>query len=113
MSGMSGMSEQTGRRLAEIEHLRQSIRDILRTPLGSRVMRRDYGSLLYALIDAPLDAITVLDIIQASAGAITRWEPRVRVERVQVRSVEAGRIALDLDLRRVADRSALALEVTL
>jgi phage baseplate assembly protein W len=47
------MNRQTGLSLSEAEHIRQSVRDILVTPIGSRVMRRDYGSLLAAMIDRP------------------------------------------------------------
>ena len=107
---MSGMSATTGRRLDVLSHLRQSIADILSTPLGTRVMRREYGSALPDLVDAPLDGVTVLDIIQATVGAILRWEPRVAVQRVAVRMVGAGRIALDLDLIWRADGGALRLE---
>lgn len=39
---MNGISATTGRPLSGIDHLRQSIRDILTTPIGSRVMRRLY-----------------------------------------------------------------------
>lgn len=107
---MSGMSAATGRRLDDLSHLRQSIADILATPLGSRVMRREYGSLLPDLVDAPLDGVTVLDIIQATAGAIGRWEPRVTVQRVAVRGLDAGAIALDVDLVWRADGGTLRLE---
>ena len=44
-----GMNSQTGLSISEVEHIRQSVRDILVTPVGSRVMRREYGSLLSAL----------------------------------------------------------------
>ena len=50
-----GMNSQTGLSIAEVEHIRQSVRDILVTPVGSRVMRREYGSLLSALIDQRCD----------------------------------------------------------
>ena len=44
---MTGMSRETGRACDdELAHIRQSIRDILTTPVGSRIKRRDYGSLL-------------------------------------------------------------------
>jgi phage baseplate assembly protein W len=95
---MIGMSTTTGRAIDESTHIRQSIRDILRTPLGSRVMRREYGSALFALIDAPMDRATILDIIQATAGALGRWEPRVRVKRVGVEGVAPGHVRIDLDL---------------
>ena len=51
---MRGMDRNTGRALEGIAHLRQSIRDILTTPIGSRVMRWEYGSRLFRLVDAPL-----------------------------------------------------------
>ncbi len=52
---MRGTDANTGKALSGLEHLRQSVRDILTTPIGTRVMRREYGSQLYALIDAPLN----------------------------------------------------------
>ena len=107
---MIGMSASTGRSLETLAHLRQSIADILTTPIGSRVMLREYGSALYALVDAPMDAVTVLDIIQATAGAIGRWEPRVGVERVEVSAAEPGSITLDLDLRYLDTGQPVRLE---
>lgn len=95
---MTGMSATTGRRLDDATHIRQSVRDILHTPIGTRVMRREYGSLLFALVDAPMDRVTVLDIIQATAGAIGRWEPRVAVQRVAVEEAQPGRVTINLDL---------------
>ncbi|WP_296811306.1 GPW/gp25 family protein [Thiocapsa sp.] len=95
---MIGMSAVSGRGLDEADHIRQSIRDILLTPVGTRVMRREYGSMLFALIDAPMDPPTILDIIQASAGAIGRWEPRVVVQRVSVADATPGHVTINLDL---------------
>lgn len=95
---MIGMDAHSGRAIGTLAHIRQSITDILGTPIGTRVMRREYGSMLPYLIDAPMDRVTVLDIIQQSAGAIARWEPRVRVERVEVEEAAEGRITLALDL---------------
>ena len=37
--GLIGMSRDSGQALTGIAHLKQSIRDILSTPLGSRRMR--------------------------------------------------------------------------
>ncbi|WP_375666036.1 MULTISPECIES: GPW/gp25 family protein, partial [unclassified Bartonella] len=51
----SGMDRTTGKPLTGIDHLRQSILDILSTRIGSRVMRRDYGSRVAELIDAPVN----------------------------------------------------------
>lgn len=48
-----GMNRSDGLTVTDLEHISQSIGDILRTPVGSRVMRRDYGSLLASMIDQP------------------------------------------------------------
>ena len=39
------MNRFTGEKItSETEHIKQSIADILLTPIGSRLQRRDYGS---------------------------------------------------------------------
>ena len=93
---MDGMNATTGERLGGLDHLRQSIRDILTTPIGSRVMRREYGSRLFQLIDAPMNRSTLLDLYAATAEALERWEPRIKVESVQATSAEPGRVELTL-----------------
>ena len=72
-----GMNSQTGLSVTEVEHIRQSVRDILVTPVGSRVMRREYGTLLSALIDQPQTQALRLQIMAACYSAIQKWEPRV------------------------------------
>ena len=95
---MQGVDALTGRPAAGAAHLRQSIRDILTTPLGSRVMRRTYGSRLFELVDSPLNAAAVAAIVAATAEAIDRWEPRYRLRRVQVSAAGAeGGVSLDLE----------------
>lgn len=79
---MIGMARTTGASLSGDDHLAQSLGDILTTPLGTRVMRRDYGSLLFELLDRPLNRATRLLCIMAVAMAIARWEPRIAVRRI-------------------------------
>lgn len=74
----AGMNASTGRAIADTAHIRQSIADILMTPLGSRVMRRDYGSLLPELIDQPLNGATRMKAMGACVMALIKWEPRIR-----------------------------------
>lgn len=93
---MDGMNASTGKRLGGLDHLRQSIADILRTPKGSRVMRRDYGSNLPRLVDAPINRNTITKIIAESVTAIGTWEPRFRVTKVQVVSADIGTVELDV-----------------
>ncbi|SNR22863.1 phage baseplate protein [Paracoccus sediminis] len=94
---MIGMSRHTGRMLDGDAHLAQSIADILTTPLGTRVMRRDYGSNLPDLLDAPMNGETVIDVFAESADAIDRWEPRFRLTRVQLIAAEVGAFEILLD----------------
>lgn len=90
------MNANTGAALGAIDHLRQSIRDILTTRVGERVMRRAYGSRLPELVDAPLNAETIVDIYAETVIALTTWEPRIAVERVEARVPTPGRVVLDL-----------------
>jgi len=61
------------------------------------VHRRDYGSNLPRLVDRPINASLVADLVAATAEALDRWEPRLRLEQVKVHSVSSeGRIELSL-----------------
>lgn len=94
---MRGVDAATGGPLDGPAHLRQSIRDILTTPIGTRVMRRTYGSRLMELVDTPVTAALAAAITAATAEALDRWEPRVRLERVQIAAAGAGHVTLDLE----------------
>ncbi|MDN3562113.1 GPW/gp25 family protein [Vreelandella neptunia] len=76
---MPGMNANTGKQLDGIDHIRQSIADIITTPIGSRVMRRDYGSLVPELIDRPMNDALLMQVYAATIIAVTQWEPRVRI----------------------------------
>ncbi len=94
---MSGMHRRGGRVVDGLDHLRQSIVDILTTPIGSRVARRTYGSLLPELIDHPDNPATQVRLFAATAGALMRWEPRLRVSRVSLEhGPQPGQALLDL-----------------
>jgi phage baseplate assembly protein W len=94
---MRGINAETGKALSGLDHLRQSIRDILTTPVGSRVMRRDYGSRLFQLVDAPVNRRTIVDIYAATIEALLRWEPRITPRRVSIAAAETGRVVIDLE----------------
>lgn len=87
---MKGMSRLTGRAITDNgqlpEHLQQSLHDILSTLIGTRLARRRYGSLVPDLIDQPCNDITKLKIMNASATAIIRFEPRIKIKQVLVSS---------------------------
>ena len=78
------MNRTTGETVTGVEHLRQSIVDVLTTPLGTRIERRTYGSLVPDLIDQPDNQTTRLRLYAAVASALMRWEPRLRLTRIAV-----------------------------
>lgn len=84
---MTGMDRVTGKAIDGTDHLRQSIADILFTPIGTRIARREYGSHLPALLDQPLNAATRIRLFAATALALQRQEPRVSITRI---ALDAG-----------------------
>jgi phage baseplate assembly protein W len=90
------MSRETGKYLDDLEHLKQSIVDILTTPAGSRIMRREYGSNLFYLTDRPINRELFPQIYAAAAGALERWEPRLKLEKITIEEIKEGKITLSL-----------------
>lgn len=80
---MYGMNRLTGKSLAGRDHLVQSLQVLLSTPLGSRVMRPDFGSELVDLVDSPITPLTQLQINKSIFNAVSRWEPRFKLRQVQ------------------------------
>ena len=111
---MLGTATSTLQPLDGFAHVVQSIRDILTTPKGSRVLRRDYGSDIPALLDRPMNNDTLVDFYMATAEALDAWEPRVRLERVQFASAGAdGKAELDLLLTYLADGTTATARIAL
>ena len=79
-----GMNSKTGRTINDMDHINQSIKDIITTPIGSRIERRSYGSLLFLLLDNPNTEATKLRVISATVLALTQWEPRIKLDTVDV-----------------------------
>ncbi len=84
--GMALTSERT--------ELDQSIRIILSTSPGQRVMRPTFGCRLYELVFAPNNSHTAAQARRYVEEALGMWEPRVRVTRVDARPDEQDRSRL-------------------
>ncbi|MDD9124028.1 GPW/gp25 family protein [Escherichia coli] len=91
-----GMSRNDGQAIVDTDHLRQSVRDILLTPQGSRLARREYGSLLYALIDQPQNPALRLQIMSAVYVALNRWEPRLTLDSITINGNFDGSMVVEL-----------------
>ncbi|WP_158873999.1 GPW/gp25 family protein [Antarcticirhabdus aurantiaca] len=94
MPASAGVDGATGKPLTDWGHVAQSIRIILLTPIGSRVMRREFGSELPLLIDRPMIAPVILAVRAAVANALARWEPRFRLTGVEVNGDASGLLSL-------------------
>lgn len=104
---VKGMSRSTGQRIDQTNHILQSVRDILMTPIGSRVMRRDYGSLLPFLIDSPINAYFIMQLRASVIHALMRWETRVTPTRIELMtddSTSQGVASLMIEYRYVISK---------
>lgn len=108
---MIGMDRRTGQPLAGVAHLRQSIEDILATPLGSRRMRPEYGSQLRRFVVLPVNEGWKSAVQAEVARALGRWEPRLKLERVKVVAVLDGQVRLALQGRYLGDDALVEVSV--
>ena len=65
-------------------HVRQSIRLILQTAKGERVMRPDFGARLSDLTFEPVTQATITLAEHYVKEALTRFEPRIVVLKVEI-----------------------------
>lgn len=101
---MAGTHDVTGQVITGWPEVAQSLRTILSTPKGSRVMRRDFGCDHHRLLDRPGNAITIVEAFAAIVEAIEPrtvngqqyGEPRFDLVRIAVTRAEAGRAEFEL-----------------
>jgi len=96
-----GMNRTTGKVLTDIDHIWQSCRDIITTRVGSRITRRNYGSLLPELIDQPANEANMLRLRAATVMALANWEPRIEIRQVdQSLNDQQGGFVIDMQAVR-------------
>ena len=88
---------ETGAELNRAGRLRRSVQTILGTPVGSEVMRREFGSRLFELIDKPVNATWLTSLYAEAAQAIGRWEPDFIVTGFEPVMKTPGNITLHID----------------
>ena len=88
-----------------------TIRMVLTTAPGERLMRPQFGCRIWELIFEPINANTMGLMREAVKEAIGRWEPRVTLEDVRLQADEAssGRVFIEIDylVRTTNDRRNL------
>ena len=109
---MIGMDARTGKPIGGLAHLRQSVQDILTTPVGSRIMRRDYGSTLFQLVDRPTTPELLAEIYAAAIDALAKWEPRLDVTAVSADASNpaSGRLSINIEGRYLLNGRPVRLE---
>ncbi len=81
--------------LIDIEN---SIKDILLTPLGSRVMLPEYGSRIYELIDRKVDDEFRADLACFVIEAVEKWEKRVKIDEVHLMGLKDHKLSFKVVL---------------
>lgn len=85
---------------AEAQKVKESIWLILRTDLGERVYRPDFGCRLSELAFAPINNDILLRIKIYVLEALRKWEPRIDVDEVRADpDTIAGRVNIVIDYR--------------
>ena len=77
-----GMDRVTGKAIGRDEHIPQSIGDILQTPKGTRVMRRDYGASYLSEDGSLRGGISGPEIAEEAGILLARFELRIQVHSV-------------------------------
>ncbi len=92
----TGMNPDGTGQLTDTDQLWNSVRDILTTPLASRVMRRDYGSMIPDLLDEPQNEVTRLQCMSAAVIALTMWESRIALNGINISFSKSGAVTAEL-----------------
>lgn len=66
------------------EKLRQNIAQLLLTDIGERVMRRDYGGGMRAILHDPNNDALRAVVQHQVRKALTKWEPRAQVQELSI-----------------------------
>lgn len=104
-SGWASPARVTGSGEAEleagVEKVRQSIRLILGTRRGERLMRPDFGAGLEDFAFEPISTTTAALVKHRVETALIHWEPRIDVDevRVDVTDRRLGRLDVSIDYR--------------
>jgi phage baseplate assembly protein W len=109
---MIGMDRWTGKRLSGERHLQMRIVDVLSTMKKARVMRREYGSDIIDLQDAPINQPTIIEyyagIVDAFSNPINGLTDVV-IDKIKVESFIAGKLEISIDAHWVPNGEPITL----
>ncbi len=88
------------RRSTGTEKVEQSIRVILGTQFGERVMRPDFGCNLKSLVFAPMNEATINLARHYVQDGLTQWEPRIDLTDVTITAdTDLGALIINVTYR--------------
>jgi phage baseplate assembly protein W len=84
-------------KLTNMDAIKQSVKTIVLTPLGSRLFEPDFGCGVKQYLFEFLDEATLNNIKAVITNAITKYEPRVKVDSVDVKAFpETNEMSIDI-----------------
>ena len=95
-----------------IDHIKLSIADIINTPVGTRLMRPKYGSLVPAMIDQPMNAATTLRLYSSIATALLVWEKRISLTSIALYIDASGRAEVELEIKINDEQQRITIPVS-
>lgn len=83
------------------QDIKESIWIILSTSKGERVMRPDFGCGIHDLVFAPINTITTNLVENTVREALTLWEPRIELIKVEASTegADEGKLPVSIDYR--------------
>ena len=84
-------------RLTEIDLIKRDLLNAFYTRRGERVMRPDFGTIIFDLLFDPFDEETKAEVIEDAINIISR-DPRVQLVSIDARELEEV-LRLDIELR--------------
>lgn len=90
------LNHDTGAAIDGWEEVAQSILTILTTRINTRVFRREFGSDVATLVDAPMNDANIMSLYVAVADALATWEPRFELSDVNVSGNANGVLVMEL-----------------
>jgi len=100
-----GVDERGTIRMTPGDDVEASLRMIIMTAPGERVMRPGFGCEIWDHVFSPVNAATLGQMAHAVRQALARWEPRVEVDSVRV-TPQPGPdsvVAIDIEYRITAN----------
>jgi phage baseplate assembly protein W len=93
--------------------VKRALLNLIKTPVGSRPFRPDYGSKIYNYLFEPADVSTELEINEELAREIQKYEPRVQLISIETNIEEQHGIKIKIVYYVINNPSPQTLETVI